>query len=215
MLGQHTVVLLGDLQFEDDAPAVMAIPSKQALLYKFMLFKSADCVWLWWMQNWQNPFPQGSSSTLGRADEKVWESVLCRERPHITVEATIVNACNVAQRHPSNKPACGVGKTGTSKHGNVQTQRHHHPEHRGLVQPALPLLARHVRLRGERTSTSRMSSYSPRRITATPRHSIAERRTCAHKPRGGRHRLLHCVPWLNIASRAGAKAGRASIPAAR
>ena len=47
MLGQHSVVLFGDLQFEDDAPTVMAIPGKQALLYKFMLFKSADCAWLW------------------------------------------------------------------------------------------------------------------------------------------------------------------------
>ena len=47
MLGQHTVVLLGDLQFEDDAPVVMAILGKQTLLYKFMLFKSAECAWLW------------------------------------------------------------------------------------------------------------------------------------------------------------------------
>ena len=47
MLGQHSVVLLGDLQFEDDAPAVMAIPGKQALLNKFVLFKSTDCAWLW------------------------------------------------------------------------------------------------------------------------------------------------------------------------
>ena len=47
MLGQHSVVLLGDLQFEDDAPALMTIPGKQTLLNKFMLFNSADCVWLW------------------------------------------------------------------------------------------------------------------------------------------------------------------------
>ena len=45
MLGQHSVVLLGDLQFEDDAQTVMATPGKPALLNKFMLFKSADCAW--------------------------------------------------------------------------------------------------------------------------------------------------------------------------
>ena len=47
MLGQHSMVLFGDLQFEDDAQTVMAIPGKPALLNKFMLFNSADCVWLW------------------------------------------------------------------------------------------------------------------------------------------------------------------------
>ena len=47
MLGQHSAELFGDLQFEDDAPAVMAIPNKQALLNKFVLFKSTDCAWLW------------------------------------------------------------------------------------------------------------------------------------------------------------------------
>ena len=47
MLGQHSVELFGDLQFEDDAPVVMAIPGKPAQLNKFVLFKSADCAWLW------------------------------------------------------------------------------------------------------------------------------------------------------------------------
>ena len=46
-LAQHFAGLFGDLQFEDDAPAVMAIPGKQALLNKFVLFKSTDCAWLW------------------------------------------------------------------------------------------------------------------------------------------------------------------------
>ena len=47
MLGQHSVELFVDLQFEDDAPVVMAIPGKPAQLNKFVLFKSADCAWLW------------------------------------------------------------------------------------------------------------------------------------------------------------------------
>ena len=156
--------------------------------------------------------------------QKVWDQarmkksggVFWPESEHVCTQHSRGNDCECAQWRstaPKKQASWWNGQKGQARLGveigpdgaRVRTQRNH-PVRRGLAQPALPLLARHVRLRGERppqAACPRALQDGPQR----PRDARPLGGVPAHKPWGVRHRPLHCVLWLPLASRAGA--GRA------